>query len=154
MLANKDSDSETIIKKGATIYHQLGMVAQGQRHWEQAEQYYQQALQIFIEYNVREYQGATYLQLGKAYYEQRKWEQAEQCFQQALNIRIEYNDRHEQAKIYHLFGSMFLAQRHWEQAEQYYQQALADLYRVQRFLCAGRRLPQLGHSSSGAAQVE
>ena len=129
MLANKDSDSETIIKKGATIYHQLGMVAQGQRHWEQAEQYYQQALQIFIEYNVREYQGATYLQLGKAYYEQRKWEQAEQCFQQALNIRVEYNDRHEQAKIYHLFGSMFLAQRHWEQAEQYYQQAL-EIYIV------------------------
>ena len=31
----------------ASTYHQLGRVAQEQRQWEQAEQYYQQALAIY-----------------------------------------------------------------------------------------------------------
>ena len=42
----------------------LGMVAQEQRQWAQAEQYYQQALAIYIEFNDRYAQAATYHQLG------------------------------------------------------------------------------------------
>ena len=78
-------------------YHQLGIVAQEQRQWEQAEQYYQQALQIYIEYNDRYAQARTYHQLGIVAQEQRQWEQAEQYYQQALQIFIEYNDRYAQA---------------------------------------------------------
>ena len=35
----------------ASIYDQLGMVAEEQRQWEQAEKYFLEALRIFTEYN-------------------------------------------------------------------------------------------------------
>jgi tetratricopeptide (TPR) repeat protein len=111
----------------AGIYHQLGMVAREQRQWEQAEQYYQQALDIKIEFKDRYSQVSTYQQLGMAAQEQRQWEQAEQYYQQALEIKIEFNDRHEQASTYHQLGMVAEEQRQWEQAEQCYKQAL-DIY--------------------------
>ena len=40
------TDEETKSRLKATTYHQLGTMAQEQRQFEQAEQYYQQALQI------------------------------------------------------------------------------------------------------------
>ncbi len=60
----------------ASTYHQLGMVAQEQRQWQQAEQYYQQALQIYVEYNDRYTQASTYHQLGLLAEEQQQWQQA------------------------------------------------------------------------------
>ncbi len=116
---------ETTSKKLSTgIYHNLGRVAREQRQWEQAEQYYQQALQIYIEYNDRYPQSSTYKGLGLMAQEQRQWEQAEQYYQQALQIYIEYNDRYAQASTYHQLGVMAGMQRHWQQAEQYFQEAL------------------------------
>ncbi len=76
----------------AGTYHQLGNVAYEQRQWEQAEQYYQQALQIKIEYNDRYAQASTYHQLGMVAQEQRQWEQAREYFLQALEIFVEYKD--------------------------------------------------------------
>jgi tetratricopeptide (TPR) repeat protein len=108
----------------ATTYHNLGNVAQEQRQWPQAEQYYQQALQIYIEFNDRYEQASTYHQLGNVAQEQRQWPQAEQYYQQALQIYIEFNDRYEQASTYHQLGNVAQKQRQWPQAEQYYQQAL------------------------------
>ncbi len=108
----------------ATSYHNLGMVAFEQRQWEQAEQYYQQALQIKIESNDRYSQASTYHNLGMVAEEQRQWEQAEQYYQQALQIYIEYKDRYAQADTYHQLGMVAQQQRQWEQAEAYYQQAL------------------------------
>ncbi|MBN1401465.1 MAG: CHAT domain-containing protein, partial [Anaerolineae bacterium] len=70
----------------ATIYHQLGIVAQEQRQWAQAEQSYQQALDIKIAFNDRYSQASTYHQLGIVAQAQRQWAQAEQSYQQALDI--------------------------------------------------------------------
>src|SRR5438876_4055953 len=72
--------------------HELGRGAQEQRQWQQAEQYYQQALQIYIEYNDRYKQAGTYHQLGVVAEEQRQWEQAREYFLQALEIFVEYKD--------------------------------------------------------------
>ena len=76
-LENKSYKTDEIKKLSASIHHQLGVVAQEQRKWEQAEAYYQQALQISIEYQDRYAQAGTYHQLGTVAQEQRKWEQAE-----------------------------------------------------------------------------
>jgi tetratricopeptide (TPR) repeat protein len=111
----------------AKIYHQLGMVAQEQRQWAQAEQYYQQALRIKIEFNDNFWQARTYHQLGRVAHEQRQWTQAERYYQQALQIFINFNDRYEQARTYHQLGAVAQEQRQWAQAEQYYQQALQTL---------------------------
>ena len=53
LLENKSYEADRIKQRSASIYHQLGRVAEEQRQWEQAEAYYQQALQIKIEYQDR-----------------------------------------------------------------------------------------------------
>ena len=68
------------------------MVAQEQRQWEQAETYYQQALQIKIEFQDRYSQASTYGQLGNVAEEQQLWEQVRGYFLQALEIFVEYKD--------------------------------------------------------------
>ncbi|HQY92427.1 tetratricopeptide repeat protein [Caldilinea sp.] len=103
----------------AINYHQLGMVAQAQRQWAQAEQYYRQALDLFIEFNDRYSQAGTYHQLGMVAQEQRQWAQAEQYSRQALDLFIEFNDRYSQASTYHQLGRVAQAQRQWAQALQY-----------------------------------
>ncbi len=76
----------------AIVYHQLGVVAQEQRQWEQAEQYCQQALQIRIEYNDRYSQADTYHQLGMVAHEQEQFQQARKYFLKALEVYEAYND--------------------------------------------------------------
>jgi len=125
LLDNKSIDADTIRKVSAGIYHQLGAVAQEQRRWAQAEDYYQKALAIKIEFNDRYGQAGIYHQWGYVAQEQRHWEQAEDYYQKALAIKIELNDRYGQAGIYHNWGYVAQEQRHWEQAEDYYQKALA-----------------------------
>ncbi len=123
LMENTSMDADILKKRSAPIYHQLGVVAQEQRQWAQAEQYYQKTLQIKIDFNDRSEQASTYHQLGKVAQEQRQWKQAEQYYQKTLQLRIEFND-YEQAATYGQLGNMALEQRQWAQAEQYYQKAL------------------------------
>jgi tetratricopeptide (TPR) repeat protein len=102
----------------AGIYHSLGRVAQGQRKWPQAEEYYQKALEIFIEFNDRHNQAGTYHNLGRVAQGQRKWPQAEEYYQKALEIYIEFKDRYNQAKPYGQLGIMALEQRLWDIARE------------------------------------
>jgi tetratricopeptide (TPR) repeat protein len=78
----------------AGTYHNLGVVAQNQRRWKEAEQYYQQALQLDIEYNDRYSQAKTYGQLGLLEQEQKHWSQARDYFLRALEIFVAYEDDH------------------------------------------------------------
>ena len=76
----------------ATIYHQLGIVAQEQRQWAQAEQDYHKALEIYIDFKDRYFQAATYRQLGRVAEEQRQWAQAKEYLTKALAIFAEFQD--------------------------------------------------------------
>jgi len=125
LLGNKGYDADTIKQLSASIYHQLGTAAEEQRRWGQAEDYYQQALAIYIEFNDRYEQAGTYHQLGRVAQEQRRWGQAEDYYQKALALKIEFNDRYSQASTYHQLGLVAQEQRRWAQAEDYYQKALA-----------------------------
>jgi tetratricopeptide (TPR) repeat protein len=60
----------------------------------QAEEYYQKALAIYIDFNDRHSQASTYHNLGGAAQEQRQWAQAEQYYQKALAIFIEFDDQY------------------------------------------------------------
>src|SRR5436190_7887049 len=61
-LVNQLEDKEMRGELSASVYHQLGMVAQHRRQWAQAEQYYQQALLISIDFNDRHAQAHAYHQ--------------------------------------------------------------------------------------------
>ncbi|MGF1524543.1 MAG: CHAT domain-containing protein [Leptolyngbyaceae cyanobacterium] len=77
----------------ASTYHNMGIVAEEQRHYKQAQQYYQQALDIYIEFDDRHSQARTYHQMGSVGEEQQQYTQAQQYFQQALDLLIEFGDR-------------------------------------------------------------
>jgi tetratricopeptide (TPR) repeat protein len=96
---NQQLDADTIKKQSAFIYHQLGSVAQHQRQWAQAEQYYQQALQIYIEYNDRYQQAGTYHQLGQVAKEQQQWQQARDYFLRSLEFVITFDDPYHQGMV-------------------------------------------------------
>lgn len=87
------SDQQKAMWK-ATIYHQLGRVAQAQRQWAQAEQHYQQALALFIEFNDRYSQASTYHQLGRLAEEQENWAAARDYLLKDLEISAEFDDEH------------------------------------------------------------
>jgi len=108
----------------ASTYHNLGIVAQELREFEQARSDYQQALKIKVEFNDRYEQAGTYHQLGIVAEELREFEQARTHYQQALQIYVEFNDRYSQASTYHNLGSVAEELREFEQARSDYQQAL------------------------------
>ncbi len=83
---------ETKEKGRAGILHQLGMVAQAQRQWGPAEQYYQQALAIYVEFNDRYEQAGTLGQLGLLAEAQEQFRQAYDYLLQALTIFAEHKD--------------------------------------------------------------
>ncbi|KAM3105389.1 CHAT domain-containing protein, partial [Phormidesmis sp. 146-33] len=62
LLSNLEERQKQLWK--ATNYHHLGIVAQELREYEQAHNDYQQALQIYVEFNDRYSQASTYNQLG------------------------------------------------------------------------------------------
>jgi tetratricopeptide (TPR) repeat protein len=117
-------DQEVAHRMQAKTYHHLGIVAQEQHQLEQAGQYYQQALEIYIEFNDRYSQADTYHELGMVAQKQRQFARAEHYYQQALQLDIESNDRYNRAKTYHNLGVVAQEQWQWLQAEQHYQQAL------------------------------
>jgi tetratricopeptide (TPR) repeat protein len=111
----------------ATTYHQLGGVAQELREYPQANAYYQQALDIYVEFGERYSQARTYHNLGSVAQALREYPQANAYYQQALDIYVEFGERYSQARTYHNLGSVAQALREYPQANAYYQQAL-DIY--------------------------
>ena len=49
-LGNKSYPEETIKRRSASIYHQLGMVAEEQRQWDQARGYFLIALETYMSF--------------------------------------------------------------------------------------------------------
>ena len=125
----------------ATTYHQLGVVAQKSRKWDEARNNYQQALDIFIKYGApqsgslrdRHSQAKTYHQLGIVAQELREWNEARNNYRKALDIFIEYGapqsgslrDRHSQASTYGQLGNLAEELREWDKARNNYRKALA-----------------------------
>ena len=70
------------------------MVAQALREYEQARSHFQQALDIYIEFNDRYSQASTYGQLGLLAEAEEDYAQAQKHLQQALEIFVEFNDEH------------------------------------------------------------
>ncbi len=108
----------------ATVYHQLGIVAQQLREYEEARRNYQQALEIFVEFGDRYSQASTYGQLGTVALELREYDEARRNYQQALEIFVEFGDRYTQARTYHQLGRVAEELREYDEARRNYQQAL------------------------------
>jgi len=86
------------LSSGVT-YHNLGTVSKEQKKWQEAESYYQQALQIYIEYQDRYNQTIIYGQLGILAKTLRQREKASACLLDALE-RLAHDMRNEFARMF------------------------------------------------------
>ena len=134
-------------------YAQLGKTAYEQRDWDTAKQYYQQALQIFSDFNDRRNQGRIYHLLGSIPLEQRQWQQAEQYYQQALEAYHNADELYEQALTYHQLGRVAEEQRQFAQARDYFLRALETFVAYEDSYSGGivlRSLARLWQASGDA----
>jgi tetratricopeptide (TPR) repeat protein len=138
----------------AITFHQLGRVSQELREYEQARQYYQQALDINIQFNNVYEQASTFHNLGIVSQALREFERAQQYYQQALDINIQFNDVYEQASTFHQLGSVSQELREYEQARQYYQQALDIYIQFNAFYYQASTFHQLGRVAEEEQQFE
>ncbi|WP_334959778.1 tetratricopeptide repeat protein [Nostoc sp.] len=77
----------------ARTYHNLGMVAQELREYDQAGDYYQQALEIYIEFGDRYSSASTYGQLGLLAQMQENYAEGLIC-RQRWRYYVEYQDEY------------------------------------------------------------
>ena len=102
-----------------------GDIAQEQRDFASAEQWYRKALAIF-EKQGDEHGGAlTYHQLGRIAHKQRDFASAEQWYRKSLAIKEKQGDEHGAASTYHQLGMIAQEQRDFASAEQWYRKSLA-----------------------------
>lgn len=117
-----EEDQKVVL--GAGLIRNLGVVAEEQRQWEKAEEYYQQALKVFIQYDDEPEQGSVFLNLGTLAWEQHQWDEADTNLQKALTIFEKYNMYPESADTYHQLGLLAFEKKQLEKAEEYSSQAL------------------------------
>ena len=103
---------------------QLGRIAQAQRDFAAAEQWYRKSLEI-KERQGNEH-GAAYSlgQLGNLYYARREFEAASQSYQRCLEISDRLGDQSSSANAYHQLGMVAQEQRDFAAAEQWYRKSL------------------------------
>ena len=77
------------------------------REYEQARSHYQQALDIYIEFNDRYEQADTYHQLGRVAEELREYEQAQSHYQRALATYTEYGDEYNGNIVLRSFARLY-----------------------------------------------
>ena len=126
--ANQGLDSEQKRRISASIYHQLGVVAEEQQKLEEAEQYFQMALQINIEFNNRYSQATAFHQLGLVARKQNNLEVAKNYYQKAIQVFSDLNDDYTKSQSIHALGSVYLLQKNYSEAENCYQTAL-EIYK-------------------------
>src|SRR6266568_1540773 len=103
----------------ATLYHNMGVMAQAQQQYPQAKEWYLQAIQLKEDPVSK---AETDYQLGQLALEQRQFSEAEYYFWRALEGFLPHTLHY--ACVYHHLGIVAQEQQQLSKAEQYYQHAL------------------------------
>jgi len=140
--------------KIAVVYHQLGMVAQEKRQFEDAIAYYHKALKIYEDAGDFYSAARDYHQLGNIAYLQRQFEGAIAYYHQALKIREDAGDFYRAANQYHQLGVVAQEQRQFEAAIPYYHKALKIYEDAGDFYRAANQYHQLGVVAQEQRQFE
>ncbi len=106
------------------IHHQIGMVYEQQRHWEEALTNYKKAIER-NEKRGNEYAlGDTYHQIGMVYQKQRRWEEALTNYQKAIEWYKKTGNEYELGGTYHQIGAVYAEQHRWKEALTNYKKAI------------------------------
>jgi tetratricopeptide (TPR) repeat protein len=114
----------------ADNYHQLGILAQVQGDYEEAELLYQQSLRINEQLDNQARVASGYHQLGVLAQNRVDYGQAEQRYQQSLQINERLSNQAEMATNYGQMGNLAQVRGDYEEAERRYQQSLQIVERL------------------------
>jgi tetratricopeptide (TPR) repeat protein len=114
----------SVDNKIAVAYHNLGVVAEEQRQFDTAINYYQKALKIYEEAGDWHSAASDYHQLGIVAQKQRQFDAAIEYYQKALKIYEDSGDLRNAASEYHQQGRVAEEQQQFDTAIEYYQKAL------------------------------
>jgi tetratricopeptide (TPR) repeat protein len=114
----------------AVAFHQLGMIAQERRQFDEAERWYRQSLAIEERIGNEHGQGSTLHQLGRIAQERRQFDEAERWYRQSLAIEERIGDEYGQASTLHQLGRIAQERRQFDEAERWYRQSLAIKERI------------------------
>jgi tetratricopeptide (TPR) repeat protein len=103
---------------------QLGRIAQAQRDFAAAEQWYRKSLEIKERQGNEHGAAITYHQLGVIAEEQRDFAAAEQWYRKSLEIKERQGNEHGAAYSLGQLGNLYYARREFEAASQSYQRCL------------------------------
>jgi len=109
----------------AGAHHQLGMVAQERRDFDQAEKWYLKSLAISEKHGNEHGAALTYHQLGIVAQKRRDFDQAEKWYLKSLSISEKHGNEHVSAITYHQLGIVAGERRDLDQAEKWYLKSLA-----------------------------
>ena len=117
-------DDCSIRSDHGTTHHNMGMVYQEQRQWQQALEEYKKALKLKKRYGQQRQLGDTYHQIGRVYQEQQQWSKALKAYRCALKLNNRHDQQHRLGITYHQIGMLHEDQWQWQQALEVYQCAL------------------------------
>ncbi|WP_445248117.1 tetratricopeptide repeat protein, partial [Microcoleus sp. OTE_8_concoct_300] len=131
--------------KIAGVYHQLGMVAQEQRWFDEAIAFYHKSLQIFEDAGDFYSAAGDYHQLGMVAQEQRRFDDAIAFYHKSLPIYEDAKDFYSAAREYHQLGIVAQEQRRFDDAIAFYHKSLQICEDVGDFYNAAKQYHNLGY---------
>ena len=104
----------------ASSLHQLGIVAEKQRRFDEAAGYCRRSLKLKLRLNDRRGSAANFHLLGVVAQRQRRFQRAARYLRQALKLELEYGDRHGATGSYYHLGMVAQAQGRLGEAAGHY----------------------------------
>jgi len=121
---NKWADKTGNESLKANALHNLGIIAEERREFEEAEDWYKKSLKIKERLGDEHGAADTYHQLGIIAEERREFEEAEDWYKKSLKIEERLGDEHGAAGTYHQLGRIAEERREFEEAEDWYKKSL------------------------------
>ncbi|MDI6810818.1 MAG: tetratricopeptide repeat protein [archaeon] len=107
----------------ASLWHNLGMIAQERRDFDEAEEWYRKSLALKEKLKDEHGQARTLHQLGMIAEERRDFDEAEEWYRKSLEIEEKLKDEHGQARTLHQLGRIAEERRDFDEAERLYLRA-------------------------------
>jgi len=117
-----DKTGDELLK--ANALHNLGIIAQERREFEEAEDWYKKSLKIKEGLEDKHGAADTYHNLGIIAGERREFEEAEGWYKKSLKIKEGLGNEHGTAITYHQLGRIAQERREFEKAEGWYKKSL------------------------------
>ena len=138
-------NDSSVNDKIAVAYHNLGVVAQEQRRFDEATAFYNKALQIYEDAGDFYKAASDYHNLGVVAQHQRRFDEATAFYNKALQIKEDAGDFYNAASEYHHLGMVAQEQRRFDEATAFYNKAFEIVEQFQDWRKVSSTLSQWGN---------